>query len=283
MKWTPAKTIVRGIAGRGDPREGEGVAHVVGDVLDLRRLVVVRQEDGVPLGGEPADLGRASRLPLGPGDQLVAVGAGSVAVTGASGGVVVLYSQSKTYGADRSIPDRALRLVLAGPARPIRTRRSPSSLQVRAGRLHVMLWRRATEPFAGAWALPGGPLLADETLGASVARQLASKVEVRQLAHLEQLETRSDPGRDPRGRTVATAYLGLIPSRPGPRAARGHRLAPHRRAAGDGVRPRLDRRVGAGAGCGRSSRTRTSGSPWRRRRSRSPSCGTSTSPRSATR
>jgi ADP-ribose pyrophosphatase YjhB (NUDIX family) len=85
-------------------------------------------------------------------------------------------------------------------------------VQVRGGRLHVMLWRRATEPFAGSWALPGGPLLADETLGASVARQLASKVEVRQLAHLEQLETRSDPGRDPRGRTVATAYLGLIPS-----------------------------------------------------------------------
>jgi 8-oxo-dGTP diphosphatase len=37
-------------------------------------------------------------------------------------------------------------------------------------------------------------------------------VEVHQLSHLEQLETRSDPGRDPRGRTVATAYLGLIPS-----------------------------------------------------------------------
>ncbi|MFP5370847.1 MAG: NUDIX hydrolase [Actinomycetes bacterium] len=85
-------------------------------------------------------------------------------------------------------------------------------LQVRSARLHGMLWRRAAEPFPGAWALPGGPLLADETLGASVARQLASKVEVRQLAHLEQLETRSDPLRDPRGRTVATAYLGLVPS-----------------------------------------------------------------------
>ncbi len=79
-------------------------------------------------------------------------------------------------------------------------------VQVRSGRLHVMLWRRGNEPFAGSWALPGGPLLPDETLGASVARQLASKVEVHQLAHLEQLETRSDPGRDPRGRTVATAY-----------------------------------------------------------------------------
>ncbi len=85
-------------------------------------------------------------------------------------------------------------------------------LQVRAGRLHVMLWRRANEPFDGAWALPGGPLLPDETLGASVARQLASKVALDQLAHLEQLETRSHPARDPRGRTVATAYLGLIPA-----------------------------------------------------------------------
>jgi len=85
-------------------------------------------------------------------------------------------------------------------------------LQVRTARLHVMLWRRANDPFAGAWALPGGPLRDDETLGASVARQLASKVEVTHLAHLEQLETRSDPARDPRGRTVATAYLGLIPA-----------------------------------------------------------------------
>ena len=85
-------------------------------------------------------------------------------------------------------------------------------LQVRDGRLHGMLWRRAKEPFAGAWALPGGPLLPEETLGASVGRQLATKVEVAQLAHLEQLETRSDPHRDPRARTVATAYLGLVPS-----------------------------------------------------------------------
>ncbi len=85
-------------------------------------------------------------------------------------------------------------------------------LQVRDRRLHAMLWQRPNEPFAGAWALPGGPLLAEETLGASVARQLAAKVEVEVLGHLEQLETRSDPGRDPRGRTVATAYLGLIPS-----------------------------------------------------------------------
>ena len=85
-------------------------------------------------------------------------------------------------------------------------------LRARAGRLQVLLWVRARDPFDGRWALPGGPLRPDERLGACVARQLADNVDVREIAHLEQLETRSDPDRDPRGRTVATAYLGLVPS-----------------------------------------------------------------------
>ena len=83
-------------------------------------------------------------------------------------------------------------------------------LQVRDGELKVLLWQRAREPFNGAWALPGGVLGASETLEASIRRHLAAKVDVQELAHLEQLETRSDPGRHPR-RLVATAYLGLIP------------------------------------------------------------------------
>lgn len=85
-------------------------------------------------------------------------------------------------------------------------------LQVRDSRLQVLLWQHARGPASAAWALPGGPLCSDETLGESVARQLAEKVDVRELAHLEQLETRSDLGRSPRGRVLATAYLGLIPA-----------------------------------------------------------------------
>ena len=85
-------------------------------------------------------------------------------------------------------------------------------LRVRVGLLQVLLWRRAQEPFAGQWVLPGGDLGPDERLGASLARHLAEKVDVREIAHLEQLETRSDPGRDPRARVLATAYLGLVPS-----------------------------------------------------------------------
>jgi 8-oxo-dGTP diphosphatase len=85
-------------------------------------------------------------------------------------------------------------------------------LQVRGARLQALLWQRAKEPYAGAWALPGGSLAADETLAASVRRHLAAKVDVRDLSHLEQLETLSDPGRNPAGRELATAYLGLVPA-----------------------------------------------------------------------
>ncbi len=85
-------------------------------------------------------------------------------------------------------------------------------LQVRDGRLQALLWRRAREPFAGCWALPGGALAPDETLEESMRRHLAEKVDVRELSHLEQLETRSDPQRNPARRELATAYLGLVPT-----------------------------------------------------------------------
>jgi ADP-ribose pyrophosphatase YjhB (NUDIX family) len=85
-------------------------------------------------------------------------------------------------------------------------------LQVREGRLQALLWQRAREPFAASWALPGGALAEDETLEQSVRRHLAEKVDVRELSHLEQLETRSDPQRNPGRRELATAYLGLVPS-----------------------------------------------------------------------
>jgi 8-oxo-dGTP diphosphatase len=89
-------------------------------------------------------------------------------------------------------------------------------LQVREGRLEVLLWRRAREPFAGLWSLPGGTLDPEESLEGSIRRQLAAKVDVRELSHLEQLETRGEPGRNPLRWELATAYLGLIPSNADP-------------------------------------------------------------------
>jgi len=85
-------------------------------------------------------------------------------------------------------------------------------LQVRDGCLQALLWQRAREPYAGAWALPGGVLEPAETLEESMRRHLAEKVDVRELSHLEQLETRSDPGRNPAVRELATAFLGIVPS-----------------------------------------------------------------------
>ena len=83
--------------------------------------------------------------------------------------------------------------------------------QVRDGQLCVLLWERAREPFSGAWALPGGTLAEEETLEASILRHLATKVDVREVAHLEQLGTWSDPSRHPERWELATAYLGLVP------------------------------------------------------------------------
>jgi len=83
--------------------------------------------------------------------------------------------------------------------------------QVRGGRLDVLLWERALDPCAGCWSLPGGELAADETLEESIRRHLAAKVDVRELSHLEQLQTLSDPDRSPLRRELATAYLGLVP------------------------------------------------------------------------
>ncbi len=85
-------------------------------------------------------------------------------------------------------------------------------LQVRESALKALLWERARPPFEGCWALPGGYLRRDETLEASIRRQLAEKVDVRELAHLEQLETLGDPHRAPQEWQLATAYLGLVPA-----------------------------------------------------------------------
>jgi ADP-ribose pyrophosphatase YjhB (NUDIX family) len=84
--------------------------------------------------------------------------------------------------------------------------------QVRSDALQVLMWQRAREPFQGSWSLPGGYLEPEETLEDSIRHHLAAKVDVRELSHLEQLETRSDPGRNPRAWELATAYLGLVPS-----------------------------------------------------------------------
>lgn len=85
-------------------------------------------------------------------------------------------------------------------------------LQIREGALQALAWRRAMPPDAGRWALPGGRLRDAEDVETSVLRQLAEKVDVREVSHIEQIAVFSAPGRVPGVRTVATAFLGLVPS-----------------------------------------------------------------------
>jgi ADP-ribose pyrophosphatase YjhB (NUDIX family) len=85
-------------------------------------------------------------------------------------------------------------------------------LATRNPQLSVLLWERAMEPERGAWSLPGGQLRHDEDMTSSVRRQLAEKVDLRELTHLEQLAVFSDPHRVPGPRTIASTFLGLVPS-----------------------------------------------------------------------
>jgi len=77
--------------------------------------------------------------------------------------------------------------------------------------LEVLTVRRAAEPFAGHWALPGGWIHVDDDqdLEAAARRILASKTGV-QTPYLEQLQTFGTSTRDPRGWTVSVAYVALL-------------------------------------------------------------------------
>ena len=79
----------------------------------------------------------------------------------------------------------------------------------RERRPRVLLIRRKHDPFAGMWAIPGGFVDMDEPLETAASRELREETGLR-VADLEQLHTFGDPGRDPRGRTIAVAYLARV-------------------------------------------------------------------------
>lgn len=89
-------------------------------------------------------------------------------------------------------------------------------LQPREPQLSVLLWQRAMDPARGAWSLPGGRLRDNEDMTSSVRRQLAEKVDLREISHLEQLAVFSRPDRVPfsvfGARAIASTFLGLVPS-----------------------------------------------------------------------
>jgi 8-oxo-dGTP diphosphatase len=76
-------------------------------------------------------------------------------------------------------------------------------------RLHLLLIRRANDPFRGRWALPGGFLDVEEDLEHCAARELMEETGLSGV-DLEQLRTFGRPGRDPRERVISVAYYSLL-------------------------------------------------------------------------
>lgn len=76
-------------------------------------------------------------------------------------------------------------------------------------KLHVLLIERGNGPYKGTWAIPGGFIDEDETIEACAARELEEETGLTGI-QLKQFHVFSEPGRDPRGRTISVAFIALI-------------------------------------------------------------------------
>ena len=97
--------------------------------------------------------------------------------------------------------------------------------------LEVLLMQRVAEPFAGAWALPGGFIHVDkdQDVEAAAKRVLWDRTGV-ETPYLEQLQTVGNATRDPRGWSLSIAYVALI-------SADASRLRPGRKCVGRRLEP----------------------------------------------
>ena len=73
----------------------------------------------------------------------------------------------------------------------------------------VLLIKRANDPFAKRWALPGGFVEESERLVDAAKRELVEETGV-VVNDLEQLYAAGDPDRDPRGWTVSVVFLARM-------------------------------------------------------------------------
>lgn len=78
----------------------------------------------------------------------------------------------------------------------------------RDGKIFIYLVKISAEHLKGKWALPGALIKNDETLEQAATRVFSEASNTKQVT-LEQLYTFSDPKRDPRNRSISTAYLAF--------------------------------------------------------------------------
>ena len=78
-------------------------------------------------------------------------------------------------------------------------------------KLHVLLIEMKKKPFEGFWAVPGGLVGANEEPNSAAKRILKEKAGISNV-YLEQLYTFGKVKRDPFGRVVSVAYIGLVPA-----------------------------------------------------------------------
>jgi 8-oxo-dGTP diphosphatase len=79
---------------------------------------------------------------------------------------------------------------------------------ISGGRPKILLIKRGNEPFKGQWAFPGGFVEIDEELENAVARELAEETGLAGVK-LEQFHSFGKCGRDPRGRNITVAFIGI--------------------------------------------------------------------------
>lgn len=75
----------------------------------------------------------------------------------------------------------------------------------------ILLIKRGCHPFMNTYALPGGFVRQNETVGDAAARELKEETGVEHV-YLEQLFTFSDPNRDPRMWVISCAHIALVDS-----------------------------------------------------------------------
>lgn len=73
----------------------------------------------------------------------------------------------------------------------------------------VLMVKRKKWPYQGCWALPGGFSDENETLLDAAKRELKEETSIDNL-HIEHLNIYSNPGRDPRGWIISSAYFALV-------------------------------------------------------------------------